>query len=490
MAGQRPKSARPRVSRRQSGRGARSIAIEVLNQCDPKSNYAGPILNKLLHETDQKQRATDLVLGTIRNRSAIDTVIAAFSRRHVERISDKLLNIIRIGTYELVYSPATGQHSIVNEAVENAKAIAPQKQADFVNAVLRKITRHITNRQIQLPQADSRCTLAITPLTGCEFDKDFLPDPEALPADYLSTVCSLPKWLVTDWLDEFGAELTRQICLASNRRPTIYLRPNSLKTTTKDLAEKFRQADIGFQIVDVRCSMLDARRESRIENQESSMIKIKSPRAVTQLPGFAEGLFTVQDITASQAVRILKPKSDWTILDLCAAPGVKTTQLAEATGDSATIIATDIDAERLKKVKENTHRLGIKSIDIVPYKELLNSQFKIPNSKFDCVLLDVPCSNTGVLARRIEARYRIKTKAIKELAKTQSELLNTAAQMLKPYGKICYSTCSIQKDENNDLVRDFLQKNRNFELESERLTLPLAREFDCDGGYTAIIIET
>ena len=483
MAGQRPKSARPRVSRRESGRGARSIAIEVLNQCDPKSNYAGPILNKLLHETDQKQRATDLVLGTIRNRSAIDTVIATFSGRPLERISDKLLNIIRIGTYELVYSPATGQHSIVNEAVENAKAIAPQKQVGFVNAVLRQITRHITNRQIQLPQADSRCTLAITPLTGCEFDKDFLPDPEALPADYLSTVCSLPKWLVTDWLDEFGAELTRQICLASNRRPSVYLRPNSLKTTTKDLAEKFRQADIDFQIVDVRCSMLDARRESRIENQESSMIKIKSPRAVTQLPGFAEGLFTVQDITASQAVRILKPRSDWTILDLCAAPGVKTTQLAEATGDSAKIIATDIDSERLKKVKENTTRLGINSVDIVPYEELLDS-------KFDCVLLDVPCSNTGVLARRIEARYRIKPKAIKELAKTQSELLNTAAQMLKPYGKICYSTCSIQKDENSNLIRDFLQKNRNFELKSEELILPSAECFDRDGGYAAILVAT
>ena len=262
---------------------AREIATAVLNRFDPEHNYAGPILNKLLHETDQKQRATDLVLGTIRNRSAIDTVIATFSRRHVERISDKLLNIIRIGTYELVYSPATGQHSIVNEAVENAKAIAPQKQVGFVNAVLRQITRHITNRQIQLPQPDSRCTLAITPLTGCEFDKDFLPDPEALPADYLSTVCSLPKWLVTDWLSEFGAESTRQICLASNRRPTIYLRPNSLKTTTKDLAEKFRQADIDFQIVDVRCSMLDARRESRIDFGELSRAedRVRPPPATS-----------------------------------------------------------------------------------------------------------------------------------------------------------------------------------------------------------------
>ena len=471
MAGQKPKS-------------ARTIAIEVLNHFNPKRNYAGPILNKLLGETDQKQRATDLVLGSIRNSRAIDTVIATFSGRPIERIPGKLLNIIRIGTYELIYSPATGQHSIVNEAVENTKNIAPEKQVGFVNAVLRQITRHITNRQIRLlPQADSRCTLAQTPAIGCEFDKDFLPDPEALPDDYLSTVFSLPKWLVSDWLGEFGAELTRQICLASNRRPSIYIRPNSLKTTTQDLAKKFQQADIDFEIIDVRCSTLDACRESRIENQESRMIKLKSPQAVTQLPGFAEGLFTIQDITASRAVRILKPQPDWTILDLCAAPGVKTTQLAEATGDSATIIATDIDAERLKKVKENTTRLGINSVNIVSYEE-------IRNSKFDCVLLDVPCSNTGVLARRIEVRYRIKPKAIKKLTKTQSKLLATAAPMVKPHGKICYSTCSIQKDENNDLVRDFLQKNHNFELKSEMLTLPSATMFDHDGGYTAILTAT
>jgi len=495
MAGQKPKS-------------ARIIAIEALNRCNPKRNYAGPILNKLLSQTDQKQRATDLVLGTIRNRRAIDTVITAFTGRPIERIPDKLLNIIRIGTYELIYSPATGQHSIVNEAVENAKALIGKKQVGFVNAVLRKITRHITNRQIQLPQPDSRCTLAITPLTGCEFDKDFLPDPESSPADYLSTVFSLPRWLVTDWLDEFDAELTRRICFASNRRPGIYLRPNSLKTTTQNLAEKFQQADIDFEIVDVQCSMSDTRRVSSIENQESGMIKIKSPRAVKQLPGFAEGLFTVQDITASQVVRILKPQPDWMILDLCAAPGVKTTQLAEATGDSAAIIATDIDAERLKKVEENITRLGINSVDIVPYKELLNSQF-------DCILLDVPCSNTGVLARRIEARYRVTPGAIKKLIKTQSELLSAAAPMVKPHGTICYSTCSIQKDENSNLVRDFLQKNRNFELKSEKLTLPSAiphqnrpqqtayqpdniTDFDRidfgagdhDGGYTAILAAT
>ena len=450
MAGQKQKS-------------ARSIAVETLNRCDSQRSYASTVLNKLLNKTDQKQRATDLVLGTIRNRYAIDTVIAAFSGRLVERIPDKLLNIIRVGTCELVYSPATAQHSIVNDAVNNARALIGKKQAGFVNAILRQITRGITNRQIELSKSNPARTLCQSPETGCEFDRDFLPNPKSSPADYLSTVFSLPGWLVSDWLSNFGAELTRLICLASNRKPGIYIRPNSLKTSAQELAEKFRLADIEIDI-----------------NPQDSMIRIKRPRMITQLPGFAEGLFAVQDITASGVVRMLNPSPDWKILDLCAAPGVKTTQLAEITGDSATIIATDIDAERLKKVDENTTRLGIRSIEVVPYEQL-------QNSKFDCILLDVPCSNTGVLARRVEARHRITPDAIKKILKTQTDLLNTAASMLNPHGIICYSTCSIQKDENSSLIKDFRQNHPNFILSSEKLTLPSAEHFDCDGGYTAIL---
>lgn len=448
MAGQKQKS-------------ARTIAVEVLNRFDLKRSYAAPILNKMLSETEQKQRATDLVLGTIRNRRAIDTVITVFSGRPVERIPDKLLNIIRVGTCELVYSPVTAEYSVVNEAVENAKTLLGKKQVGFVNAVLRTIIRSITNRQIDISQSNLRCTLFQSPGTGCEFDRDFLPDPELSPADYLSTVFSLPEWLVSDWLSEFGLESTRRICFASNRKPGIYLRPNNLRTTLQELAEKL--GDVEIDIV-----------------PQDSMIRVKSPRTITELPGFAQGLFTVQDITASQVVKMLKPRPDWKILDFCAAPGVKTTQLAEITGDSAAITATDIDGVRLKKVRENTTRLGIKSVEVVSYDNLRNS-------KFDCVLLDVPCSNTGVLAKRVEARYRVTPAAIKKLTETQTELLNTAVSMLNPKGIICYSTCSIQKKENSHLVKEFLKRNPDFVLDSETLTLPSAENFDCDGGYMAIL---
>jgi len=457
----------------QTRKTARTIAMVVLNQFNrtTKHSYVGQILDKFLQQTNEKQRATDLVFGTIRNRTAIDTVIAELADCPTDRIPTKLLNIIRIGTYELIYCPKTAEYAIVNEAVKNAKTIAGKKQAGFTNAVLRQITRRIQNRQVPLSQADIRKTLPQMSLTGCEFDSDVLPDPKTSPADYLSGAFSLPKWLVSDWLTEFGLEKVRQICFASNRRPSIYIRPNTLKTTIQEIAKEFHQADVEFEIV-----------------ADKSMLKIKAAQAIAELPGFAEGLFSVQDITASEAVRLLRPQPGWKILDLCAAPGGKTTQLAELTEDKAKIIATDIDSKRLEKVKENTTRLGINSVNIIAYGQLERTAAEI--GPFDCVLLDVPCSNTGVLAKRPEARYRIRRKIITEVTRTQRQLLETVATMIKPGGKICYSTCSIQKDENSELVRDFLLQNRSFKLKSENLTLPSAQEFDHDGGYVAIIVKS
>ena len=465
MAGQKIKS-------------ARAIAVEVLNRCDPKRNYAGSILDRMLHETDQKQRATDLVFGTLRNRKAIDAVIAAFSGRPVERIQAGLLNIIRIATYELIYRPSTEQYAIVNEAVLNTKTAGGDKQAGFVNAVLRQITRHITCRggsRTALTGHDAERTLPQNSATGCQFDTSFLPDRETHLAEYLSTVFSLPVWLVSGWLVEFGAESALRICMASNRRPGLYIRPNPLRTTIDALVEKFTAAEIGFEIAG-----------------DAEMIRIKRPSDVTQLPGFADGEFTVQDLTASKPVRMLinsKLKTQNSkLLDLCAAPGTKTTQLAEATGDAAIIIATDIDARRLEMVKENIARLGIKSVRVVPYVGAVREPpLNAEEQKFDCVLLDVPCSNTGVLAKRIEVRYRIGPEAIGKLARMQGELLRTAAGLVKTGGKICYSTCSIQKEENREIVERFLEENKNFTLESEQLTLPSAEGFDHDGGYAAIL---
>jgi 16S rRNA (cytosine967-C5)-methyltransferase len=455
----------------QESKSARVIAIAALSRFNPKRDYASQILSQLLPQTSQRQKATDLVFGTVRNSKAIDIVVAKLADCSVERIPAKVLNIIRIGVYELVYSPATAEYAIVNEAVENAKAVAGVKKAGFVNAVLRQVTRHIKNRQVPLSLAvgkKAKAVLPQTPSTGCEFDIDILPEPQQSPADYFSNAFSLPKWLVSDWLSVFGTEKTRQTCFASNRRPSVYIRPNSLKTTAQGLAEMLRQANVELDIL-----------------PDESMLRVKTAEVVTELAGFAEGLFTIQDRTASRPVFALVPKADETILDLCAAPGTKTTQLAELTGDKARIIATDIDSIRLERVRENADRLGITSIRTTAYRNV--EEIAAGIGLFDAVLLDVPCSNTGVLAKRPEVRFRITPKTTAELAKVQAELLKTAAKLIKPQGRICYSTCSIQLSENHQLIADFTGQNPEFECKYEELMLPSAKDFDCDGGYVAVV---
>ncbi len=449
-------------------KSARELALEVLNQYDKVASsehiYISAILNPLLGQTNEKQRTTDLVFGTIRNRFVIDTIIAKLTDCPPERIPKKIHNIIRIGAYELIYCPTAARYAVVNEAAESAGKIGGQKQVGFVNAILREITRHIADRQAPLSQADADKVLPQTITTGCKFDCQILPDPQTAPVDYFSIAFSIPRWLITDWFNEYGIEKLRQICFASNRRPSVYIRQNPLKTSFEQLAELFRSADIEFETT-----------------PDKSMIKIKSPHAVAELPGFSDGLFTIQDPSASQAVRLLNPQPDWTILDLCAAPGTKTMQLAELTADKAQIFSTDISRTRLKKVRENISRLGVKSVTVIDHKNISGA------GPFDAVLLDVPCSNTGVLSKRPEVRYRIKPEVIKTIAKTQMELLQSAVSLLKPTGKICYSTCSIQRVENDLLVKDFLTKNPAFKLETESLTLPEADDFDRDGAYVAII---
>jgi 16S rRNA (cytosine967-C5)-methyltransferase len=450
-------------------RSARSIAVEVLDRFDARRDYAAVILDRLLDQTDEKQRATDLVFGTIRNLVAIDTVVSELSGRPTKRIQRRLLNIIRVGAYELLYHPETPDYSIVNEAVNTARRLGASKQTGFVNAVLRGIIRHIVSRDTALSQSPPARTLVRTPLAGCELDTDVLPD--SLP-EYLSMCFSLPVWLVGEWIEQFGPEAARQVCLASNRRPSLYVRVNPLQTTVAALLEQFQENGIETEAAPLAGT------------GSTASLRVLGPHSVTSLPGFAEGWFTVQDISASRAVRALDPQPNQAILDLCAAPGTKTTQLAELTQDAATIVATDVDTKRLERVRENVSRLGVASVNVVPYAQIAESE---PGS-FDAVLVDAPCSNTGVLARRVDVRLRITPESVAELTKTQRSLLDKAATLVKPTGRIGYSTCSIQKAENTDVVHAFLEVHPQFELADEELILPSAEFPDHDGAYVAVLV--
>jgi len=471
-------------------KSARAIAAPVLRGFDPAHDYAGRMLDRVLDQTEEKQRATDLVLNAIRNRCALDSVIATFSGRPIARIDAKLLSILRVAACELVYNPATPVYSIVDEAVKNVGATGGKKQSGFVNAVLRQIARHIANRQADPAGTNPRRALLQTAESVCEFDTDFLPDPTASPAAWLSESFSLPAWLVGEWLDEFGTERTKDICLACNRRPSVYLRVNPLRTTVENVLARFQDADVRAEPVrsDAVRRYPDMPLRAHYEQAESgsvaNMIRISGPHSVTQLPGFSEGLFAVQDLSASHAVRVLDPQPGWSILDLCSAPGTKTMQIAELSRDDAKITATDIDPARLERVRENVARLNLKSVTIVPHAQLEPGT----TGPFDAVLLDAPCSNTGVLARRVEARFRVTAQAVRDISETQKQLLEKAAGLVKPNGRICYSTCSIQRRENRGTIQGFLACHCEFELVSESLLLPASGPFDHDGAYVALLI--
>ena len=459
----------------------RRIALEVLNRFDVGRHDAAEILHSIIHQTEQRSQATDLVFGVIRNRFAIDMLITKVGGTPAERISKKLINILRIGTYELVFAPKTAGYAIINEAANLAgasrgetasrRAVAGKKQVGFVNAVLRNVSRSISDRTISLAGADVLRTLPQSPQAGCLFNNAILPDPKTNPADYLSKAFSLPKWLITNWLGEFTFAQTSKICFAGNRPPSVFLRPNTLKISAKSLAARFTVDGIEFEL-----------------DPTGKMLKLKSHQPVFKLSGFDEGLFFVQDPTSAGAVQILAPKPGWTVIDLCAAPGGKTVQMAQLMNNTGRIIATDIDPERLQKVGQNCKRLEITIVELIPYERLAQVIAEI--GRCDAILLDVPCSNTGVLARRPEARLRITPEAVARLARTQLQLLEKAAKMISTGSKICYSTCSILRQENSEVVKQFLSDSSNFSLDSENLTLPspaAPESFDHDGGYTAIL---
>jgi 16S rRNA (cytosine967-C5)-methyltransferase len=447
----------------------RAIAARILTDTRKDKQFTAEALERYPELVD-KPRVTDLILGVTRNRKVIDVVIEKVSGCQVIHIRANLLNVIRVGVYELMYCPHIAEHGIIHQAVDYAKQITNLKSAGFVNWILRKTQSHIISRCSgkEFEQIGPRRTVPQTLISGCEFDIELLPDRNSSSKEYLSIAFSLPDWLVEGWLAEFGPEQTLDICFASNRRPSIYARPNPLKTSAEGLAGMLRDNTIDCEIL-----------------AGQQMVKLIKPKAIPALPGFSKGWFTIQDLAAAEVVRFLNPQQDWFILDLCSAPGTKTTQLAEMTGGKAKIIATDIDNARLQMVRENINRLRLSDCVMTIEYPVLDGFFK--EGGFDCVLVDAPCSNTGVLARRPEVRHRITQNAINERADIQNELLSKAAKLLKPNGVICYSTCSIQPEENGLLAKRFLREHTGFKLKADKLVLPSAGPPDHDGSYAAIL---
>lgn len=421
----------------------RQIAVQILGRRTP-DRFIETLLERELGTVrlspPDRGLCQQIVYGVVRWQATLDWLI----QRKTDRSGQKpaLQNLLRLGLYQIFWLDKIPPHAAVHETVEIAKRLGFGPQAGFVNAILRNYLR------------ESDETKKI--LNGLKTS-----DP--------ALGFSHPKWLVEKWRQNFGEEKTRRLLERNNLPPKTYARVNSLKTDAGKLLEKWREEGVEYDFL--RRDWLD----------ENLVFELNSHPPLVSLKSFQDGWFYVQDPSTLLAPLVLAPRPGEVILDLCAAPGGKTTFMAQLAGNQCKIVASDIFEGRLNLIEENCARLGVTCVEMIE-----NSKFKIQNSKFDGILLDAPCSNSGVMRRRVDLRWRISPEEISRLKQEQLELLAFAATRLKPGGRIVYSTCSLEPDENSDVVEEFLGGHKDFKLESQKELSPFAD--DVDGAFVARMI--
>ena len=395
----------------------------LLEQALANSHLSGP----------DRRLCQELVYGVIRWRDALDWLIARKAQNPVQK--KPLQDLLRLGLYQLFFLDRIPNHAAVNETVAMAKRAGFGPQAGFVNALLRGYVREFDATKAAL--AELKTT---QPHLGY----------------------SHPEWLVNRWRARWGTEKTAQLLAWNNTPPDTFARVNTLKADPGKLLTQWRDENVEYGFV----------RGDWVE--ENLVFKLKSHPPLERLPSFRQGLFYIQDPSTLLAVREIDPRPGQTILDLCAAPGGKLTYIAQLMQNEGRIVAHDLSPERLKLVQENCARLGATCV-VAGTPSL--------SSSFDSILVDAPCSNTGVMRRRVELRWRLSPEEIDRLRVVQLDLLNQAAPLLKPGGVLVYSTCSLEPEENRQVVDDFLKTHAGFKLEHDRELLPFVQ--GVDGAYVA-----
>ena len=422
----------------------RQIAVRILGQRRPDGFFVEDLLetalaNARLSAAD-RGLCQELVYGIVRWQAALDWLITLKTGGRDQKPA--LQNLLRLGLYQIFWLDRIPDHAAVHETVELAKHGGLDSQAGFINAVLRGYLREADETRNLL--ADLKIA---DPASGY----------------------SHPRWLLEKWQKRFGDERTRQLLDWNNTPPKTFARVNTLKTDAGKLVERWRAENVEHDVV---------RRDWLGENL---IFELKSHPPLASLASFSAGWFYIQDPSTLLAVRELAPQPGETILDLCAAPGGKTTFIAQIMHNKGKIVACDISGDRLKLVQENCQRLGVTC-----FEPDLFSTFNLQPLTFDRILVDAPCSNTGVMRRRVDLRWRISLQEILRLQETQLDLLKFAAAKLKPGGILVYSTCSLEPEENSEVVKEFLREHPGFKLDGERKLLPYLD--DVDGAYVAKLI--
>ncbi len=404
------------------------------------------------HKDEDRRLYLRVVYGSLQNQMGLDYLIQKQSGRPVKKIQKEVLEILRIAYYQLYFLDRMPAYAIVNESVKLVDKIKP-KAKGFVNGVLRNEVRRIEK-------------------IGVHWEFPEIKDPLKL----ISIKYSMPLWIIKKYITVFGLEKTLKIFASSQEEPPFTIRCNTLKISPEELKRQFEILGVGVK--EGKYSPLSLHLENlgvfhhRI--QESSL--------------YQDGLFAIQDQGAMLAVEALNPQKTDQVLDMCAAPGGKTTYLSQLMENQGHIIARDIYPSRLALIEASTKRMGCTNITIEKKDGL--SLAKEDNERFDRILLDAPCSGLGVFRRKAEIRYQIDEKAIQELITLQGHLLENALYALKPGGFLLYATCTINQDENEKQIENLLKKNTNLSIiniheKPYHYTQPLMD--GCDGFFMCLI---
>lgn len=404
-------------------KNSREIALKILYEVDVKKAYSGISLNKNLRSNISELDESfirELVYGVLENLIFIDWIIKKYSKIRFSKISPIVKEILRMGIYQIIFMNKVPDSAACNEAVKLAKRYSHKGVSGFINGMLRTISRNKNNIEI--------------------------PNKEFEPINYLSIKYSHPEWLVKRWVEEFGFEFTEALCMANNKKPKLNIRVNTLKISRDELMKKFNNK--GLEVYETKYA--------------DDGIIVENPIRITDTEEFNKGYFQIQDESSMLVGQVLNPKEDSLVLDVCSAPGGKTTHIAQKMNNKGKIIARDIHKHKLKLVEQNAKRLGIDIIKTEVYDALVFDNDLV--GKIDYCVVDAPCSGFGLIRRKPEIKYNRTLEDIKEINEIQYSILKNSSRYLKQNGILVYSTCTIEKEENIRLINRFLSENPMYRL--------------------------
>lgn len=402
---------------------AREVAVNTVMQVFENKAYSNIALNRNLNESNlidkDKGLATELVYGTIKYKYSIDKILKTFLDKKFDKTDKYVLNLLRVCIYQLRYLDKIPEFAAVNEGVNLAKKHVSVGASKLVNGVLRNYLRDRDKKY---------------------YDEDNF-------SEKLAFIYSYPQWMVKLFVSQYGEEIGEKILEGLNKRPSVTLRVNSTKTDYEQVADELIKN--GYNV------------EEGVICPEA--IRIVKGSSVEDNPLFREGILTVQDESAMLVAPAMDLEEGMTILDLCSAPGGKTTHIAELMNNTGKVYGFDIYEHKLQLIKNNCDRLGLNTIELGILDATERSE-KLKESG-DRVLIDVPCSGLGIIRKKPEIKYTKREKELKEIVAIQRKIMENAAEYVKKGGILLYSTCTINKDENENNIQWFLKKFQGFQVE-------------------------